>query len=122
MASAHSGMSHRLAFIGFMGSGKTTAARAAAEALGVCAVDADEESLSARAADVTVPAARSPHMREVLEALDGVPPNTKLLWATSASADYPAYIGPGLLPSFWPKTAIGRRFLVTDGNVGRLHR
>src|SRR5438477_11440116 len=43
MAGAHSGMSDRLAFIGFMGSGKTTAARVAAKALGICAVDADDE-------------------------------------------------------------------------------
>jgi shikimate kinase/3-dehydroquinate synthase len=41
-------MSGRLAFIGFMGSGKTTAARAAAAALGDRAVDADDE-IEARA-------------------------------------------------------------------------
>jgi shikimate kinase/3-dehydroquinate synthase len=41
-------MSDRLAFIGFMGSGKTTAARAAAEALGARPLDADQE-IEARA-------------------------------------------------------------------------
>ena len=38
-----------------------------------------------------------------------------------ASGDYPAYIGAGLLSAlaFWPASVEGRRFLVTDGLVGR---
>ena len=52
-----------------------------------------------------------------------------MLWATSDSGDYPAYIGPGLLridsdppvPAFWPATIAGRRFLVCDGHSGRLY-
>src|SRR6516164_839073 len=191
-------MSARLAFIGFMGSGKTTAARAAAYALGAGAIDADEE-IEARAgkpiprifaedgeaafrkleetvvlellsradvvslgggavgsarvrdalrertvvwmdvdpetawgrvqgsgrplaqdratferlhderepiyaslADLTVPAERSERVGEAIEALDGVPAGTVVLWAASASGDYPAYIGPGLL-GWWPQ-------------------
>jgi shikimate kinase/3-dehydroquinate synthase len=42
----------------------------------------------------------------------------------SASGDYPAYIGSGLLDAerpFWPATVDGRRFLVTDGTAGRLY-
>ena len=209
-------MSARLAFIGFMGSGKTTAARAAAYALGAGAIDADEEiearagkpiarifaedgeaafrkleetvvlellsradvvSLgggavgSARArdalrertvvwmdvdpetawgrvqgsgrplaqdratferlhderepiyaslADLTVPAERSERVGEAIEALDGVPAGTVVLWAASASGDYPAYIGPGLL-GWWPQAIEGRRFIVTDGQVARLY-
>jgi len=45
-----------------------------------------------------------------------------MLWGTSASGEYPAYIGPGVLAAgFWPASVEGRRFLVTDGNAGRLY-
>jgi shikimate kinase/3-dehydroquinate synthase len=44
-----------------------------------------------------------------------------MLWATSASSDYPVYIGSGLVTEhgFWPATSPGRRLLVTDYNAGR---
>jgi shikimate kinase/3-dehydroquinate synthase len=58
-------------------------------------------------------------MADVLEALEGIPEDTRVLWA--AAGDYPAYIGSGLMQSFWPATVDGRRFVVTDGNVGRLY-
>ena len=81
------------------------------------------EPLYAELADATVPAERSDRMQPVLEALDALPPGSKLLWATSASGDYPAYIGPGLVTQhrFWPPAISGSRFLVTDGNAGRLY-
>jgi shikimate kinase/3-dehydroquinate synthase len=49
-----------------------------------------------------------------------------MLWATTDSGDYPAYIGPGVLggaagEGFWPATIRGRRFLVCDGHSGRLY-
>jgi shikimate kinase/3-dehydroquinate synthase len=45
----------------------------------------------------------------------------RLLWAASASGDYPIWVGPGVLGDApWPAT--GRRFCVTDQTVGRLHR
>jgi shikimate kinase/3-dehydroquinate synthase len=74
-------------------------------------------------ADVIVPAERSYALGAVLAAREGLPSTAKLIWATSASGDYPAYIGPGLLstPPFWPASVEGRRFLVTDGHVGRLY-
>jgi shikimate kinase/3-dehydroquinate synthase len=79
------------------------------------------EPIYASLADVTVPASRSGRMGEIVDALEGVPPNSKVLWAASTSGDYPAYIGTGLLEDqrFWPPTVAGRRFLVTDGNAGR---
>ena len=49
------------------------------------------------------------------------PEDTRLLWAWSASAQYPVLLRDGLLADpadGWP--ADGRRFLVTDGAVGRL--
>ncbi len=84
---------------------------------------AEREPLYADLADVTVPAVRSQEMPAVLEALNDVPANTRVLWAATASGDYPAYVGAGLLTEggFWPPTVPGRRFLVTDGTVGRLY-
>ncbi len=81
------------------------------------------EPVYAELADATVPAERSNRMEPVLEALEELPPDTRLLWATSASSDYPAYIGAGLLTErrLWPAAVTGRRFLVTDGAVGRLY-
>jgi shikimate kinase/3-dehydroquinate synthase len=84
---------------------------------------AEREPVYAELADVTVPAQRSERMPAVLAALAGLPPETKLLWAAAESGDYPAYIGAGLVTEgrFWPPTVEGRRFLVTDGNVGRVY-
>ena len=86
------------------------------------ALHAQRESLYADLADVIVPAARSHVVAEVLGALAGLPADVTLLWAHSGSGDYPVYLGPGLLAQgFWPATIPGRRFLVTDGQVGRLY-
>jgi shikimate kinase/3-dehydroquinate synthase len=86
------------------------------------ALHSEREPTYASLADVTVPAERSGGMKAVLAALDGAPPDAKILWAASASGDYPAYIGSGLLDAgFWPRSVKGRRFLVTDGNAGRLY-
>ncbi len=84
---------------------------------------AEREPSYAALADVTVPAQRSKEMAAVLGALEGLPAGARLLWAASASADYPAYIGRALLTAqhFWPPGVAGRRFLVTDGTVGRLY-
>ena len=75
-------------------------------------------------ADVIVPAKRSKQIGVVVAALAGLPyPGTRMLWATSASSDYPVYIGDGLVTEqrFWPSTVTGRRLLVTDYHAGRLY-
>jgi shikimate kinase/3-dehydroquinate synthase len=81
------------------------------------------EPIYASLADAIVPADRSHRMSPVLSALETMPRETKLLWASSPSADYPVYIGTGLLGQhrFWPPALSGRRFLVTDGIAGRLY-
>jgi shikimate kinase/3-dehydroquinate synthase len=81
------------------------------------------EPVYAALADVIVPAQRTTAMASVLAALQNAPADATLLWAASESGDYPAYVGPGLLAEhrFWPQTIPGRRFLVTDGNAGRLY-
>jgi shikimate kinase / 3-dehydroquinate synthase len=85
---------------------------------------ARREPLYVQLADVVVPASRSREIAPVLDALDELPRGgAKLLWAASASRDYPAYIGSGLLTGepFWPETVPGRRFLVADARAARLY-
>jgi len=55
-----------------------------------------------------------------IRALVDLPSGTKLLWAASASGEYPVLVGPGLLGAGpWPLQ--GRRFCVTDSAVGALY-
>ena len=80
----------------------------------------EREPLYADLADVTIPGQRAANVAAVLNAADGMPVGTRMLWATSAGGEYPAYVGAALLAGgFWPQAVEGRRFLVTDGNVGR---
>ena len=53
-----------------------------------------------------------------LGALLAIPEGHRLLWATSASGDYPVWVGP-LARAPWP--AAGRRFVVSDETVAALH-
>jgi shikimate kinase/3-dehydroquinate synthase len=55
-----------------------------------------------------------------IQVLAEMPEGTRLLWASSASGDYPVFIGSGLLEAihlsgWWP--ARGRKFCVADANV-----
>jgi shikimate kinase / 3-dehydroquinate synthase len=55
-----------------------------------------------------------------LLALTELPAGTKMLWAASASGEYPVFAGPGVLDTeLWPLP--GRRFCVTDTAVGALY-
>jgi shikimate kinase/3-dehydroquinate synthase len=55
-----------------------------------------------------------------LIALAELPAETKMLWATSASGEYPVFVGPGLLgEGLLPLQ--GQRFCVTDSAVGALY-
>jgi shikimate kinase / 3-dehydroquinate synthase len=57
-----------------------------------------------------------------IQALVELPEGTKLLWAESASGEYPVYVGRGLLDAVadrWPLQ--GRRFCVTDTRAGALY-
>ena len=97
----------------------------APEARLVIWVDADDgTSVPWPAVDIVIPERRVYEMKRIGDALETMPPKTKLLWAKTAGGDYPVYIGPGLLggegrPAFWPCDVEGRRFLVTDYNAGR---
>jgi shikimate kinase / 3-dehydroquinate synthase len=55
-----------------------------------------------------------------LVALTELPAATKMLWAASASGEYPVFVGPGLLGAGpWPLS--GQRFCLTDEAVGPLY-
>ncbi len=55
-----------------------------------------------------------------LVALADLPAGTRMLWAASASGEYPAFVGPGLLGAGpWPLS--GLRCCVTDSTVGPLY-
>lgn len=55
-----------------------------------------------------------------LLALARMPQGTRMLWATSASGEYPVFVGPEILgASPWPLP--GERCCVTDGTVGPLY-
>lgn len=74
-------------------------------------------------ADAVVPQGDRDLIRRALpsiQALAELPQGTKLLWAASASGEYPVFIGRGLLGAgWWPLD--GRRFCMTDIAVGPLY-
>jgi shikimate kinase/3-dehydroquinate synthase len=73
-------------------------------------------------ADAIVPAASRqtlPAAYPAVNALRSAPGGTRLLWAASASGEYPVWVGGGLIGSgIWPiERPPSRRFLVSDANV-----
>jgi shikimate kinase/3-dehydroquinate synthase len=56
-----------------------------------------------------------------LEALRGAPQDTRLVWASARSGDYPVFIGRGLVASGFFHPHGGRRFAITDENVALCH-
>ena len=83
---------------------------------------AERRPLYEQLADVIVPASRSRAIKEVLDATADLPRSgVRMLWATTASADYPVYVGRGLVTEhrFWPHTVAGRRVVISDYNAGR---
>jgi shikimate kinase / 3-dehydroquinate synthase len=70
-------------------------------------------------ADAVVPMADEGVVARALpaiQALAGMPEGARLLWASSASGDYPVFVGPGLLDTDWWPLA-GRGFCIADDNV-----
>jgi shikimate kinase/3-dehydroquinate synthase len=85
------------------------------------------EPLYEELADAVVPTADRDVVSRALPAilvLAGLPAGTKMLWASSASGEYPVYVGPDLLAGledgeWWPLA--GRRLCLTDRSVGPLY-
>jgi shikimate kinase / 3-dehydroquinate synthase len=70
------------------------------------------------AADAVVPATGAGVVARALDALRSIPEGHRLLWATSASGDYPVWVGP-LERAPWPDR--GRRLVISDETVAGLH-
>jgi shikimate kinase/3-dehydroquinate synthase len=70
------------------------------------------------AADAILPATGTGVVARAAPALQAIPEGHRLLWATSASRDYPVWVGP-LERAPWP--AVGRRVVVSDETVAALH-
>jgi shikimate kinase/3-dehydroquinate synthase len=76
-----------------------------------------------RAADAILPSSDAAVVRAALPflaALADAPAGTRMVWARSASGDYPVLAGPALLETGWFPVG-GRRFAVSDKNVWPLH-
>ncbi len=71
---------------------------------------------------VVMPAAEGVIERALpaIRALERLPEGTRLLWAASASGEYPVFVGEGLLDGgWWPLE--GRRFCLSDREVASLY-
>jgi shikimate kinase / 3-dehydroquinate synthase len=83
------------------------------------------EPLYEELADAVVPVGDRAIVSRALPALTALlalPTGTKLLWATSASGEYPIFVGAGLLDAlagWWPVP--GRRFCVADTTTDSLY-
>jgi shikimate kinase/3-dehydroquinate synthase len=70
------------------------------------------------AAQAVLPATGVGVVARALDALAAIPEGHRLLWATSASGDYPVWVG-ALERSPWPQGA--RRIVISDQTVAALH-
>lgn len=86
----------------------------------------DRLSVYEAEARAILPAAERDTPRRALPALHALTApaadGLRMLWAESASGAYPVFFGRGLLASGFFHPADGRRFVITDENVARLHR
>jgi len=91
------------------------------------ALFSERAPLYTRLANVILPAVGREHVARALPSIDRLgraPRGTRLLWATSASGDYPVLIGRRLIGAdAWPAgvAGAGRRFVITDEHVGPLY-
>ena len=83
----------------------------------------EREPIYARLADAVLPSADKELARRALPSLLGLrelPHGTRMAWGISASGEYPAYVGPGILEADWWPLA-SRRFCVADTTVAGLY-
>ena len=83
---------------------------------------ADRAAVYESVADAIVPPGERDAVRHALpalRALEGAPAGTRLVWASSASGEYPVFLGRGLIAAGFFHPPDGRRFVVTDENVAR---
>jgi shikimate kinase/3-dehydroquinate synthase len=85
----------------------------------------EREALYDSVATATLPPMARDGVRRAmpaLRALEAAPAGTRLAWASAASGEYPVFFGRGLVAEGFIHPPEGRRFVVTDENVARLHR
>jgi shikimate kinase/3-dehydroquinate synthase len=84
---------------------------------------AEREPIYARLADAVLPSGDEELVARALPsllALLELPHGTRMAWGMSASGEYPAFVGPGVLKAgWWPLE--GRRFCITDSTVAGLY-
>jgi 3-dehydroquinate synthetase/shikimate kinase len=84
---------------------------------------AQRASIYERVADAILPDSAPALVRQALPALRALadaPAGTRVVWAHSASGDYPVFAGPALLEAgYFPVP--GRRYVVSDSTVFPLH-
>jgi shikimate kinase/3-dehydroquinate synthase len=83
---------------------------------------ADRVALYESVADAMLPPGERDTLRRALpalRALESAPAGTRLVWASSASGEYPVFLGRGLIEAGFLYPAGGRRLVVTDENVAR---
>ncbi len=84
---------------------------------------AERDPIYASLADAVLPSADEGLVSRALPsllALRELPRGTRMAWGMSASGEYPAYVGPGLLGAGWWPLA-SRRFAVSDATVAELY-
>jgi shikimate kinase/3-dehydroquinate synthase len=84
------------------------------------ALHAERRPLYDRIADVVLTDSSRDVVRRAVPAIAALPSGTRMLWARSASAEYPVYVGHGVLAAA-PRPRGGRPFVVTDETVGGLY-
>ena len=88
------------------------------------ALHAERQPLYESLADAVLLDSSRDEVRKAVHALRSLaraPAGTKLLWAAAASGSYPVHVNEGLVGGgFWPVP--GRRFVITDEEVGSRYR
>ena len=84
------------------------------------ALHAERRPLYDAIADVVLSDSSRDVVRRAVPAITALPPGTRMLWARSASGDYPVYVGHDVLAAA-PRPRGGRPFVVTDETVGELY-
>jgi 3-dehydroquinate synthase len=83
----------------------------------------EREPIYARLADAVLPPADKDLASRALPwllGLSALPQGTRMAWGISASGEYPAYVGPGILDAgWWPLPS--RRFCLADTTVAGLY-
>jgi shikimate kinase/3-dehydroquinate synthase len=84
------------------------------------ALHAERRPLYDRIADVVLTDSSRDVVRRAVPSIASLPAATRMLWARSASGEYPVYVGHGALAAA-PRPRGGRPFVITDETVGELY-